>query len=113
MASSAYSSDTMKLISAVIRPKLLPRLTSTLRRGKVPGVTVFKAQGFGREQEEADTDLVGFLSEKVKVEIAVEDDDVDRVMRLINEAVATGREGDGIIFVMDIMSVTRISRVSE
>ncbi|MCA9802272.1 MAG: P-II family nitrogen regulator [Cyanobacteria bacterium HKST-UBA02] len=98
----------MKLISAVIRPKSVTRLASMLRKANVPGLTVLKAQGFGREFKAADVEMVGILTEKAKVEIAVEDNDLDRVVKLVYDAVGTGREGDGIIFVFDLVSVTRI-----
>ncbi|MBX9666473.1 MAG: P-II family nitrogen regulator [Candidatus Obscuribacterales bacterium] len=100
----------MKLISSVIRPKYLPRLTTALRRGNVPGVTVMKAQGFGREQFESDVELVGFLTERVKIEIAIEDDQAMRVVKLINDAVGTGREGDGVILVWDLVYAKRIEK---
>lgn len=100
----------MKMISAVIRPKHLPRLTSALRRANVPGVTVIKAQGFGKEQLESDVELVGFLTERVKLEIAIEDDQAQRVVKVINDAVGTGHDGDGIIFVWDLVYAKRIER---
>ncbi|MBZ0185157.1 MAG: P-II family nitrogen regulator [Candidatus Obscuribacterales bacterium] len=103
----------MKLISAVIRPKSVTRLASMLRRSNVPGLTVIKAQGFGRELLAADVEMVGILTEQAKIEIAVEDDDLDRVSKIIQEAAETGRQGDGIIFVWDLISVTRIESVGE
>lgn len=100
----------MKLITAVIRPKYLPRLSVALRRANVPGVTVIKAQGFGREQLESDVELVGFLTERIKVEVAVDDEDAERIVKLINDNAGTGRDGDGIIFVWDLSYVKRIER---
>lgn len=94
----------MKLVTAVVRPKILPKLSSALRKAGVAGITVVKAQGFGREQMEADFEYVGILSERVKVEIAIEDDQVEKLVKLISETAATGREGDGIIFVVDLVT---------
>lgn len=94
----------MKLVTAVVRPKTLPKLSSALRKAGVAGITVVKAQGFGREQMEADFEFVGILSERVKVEIAIEDDQVEKLVKLISETAATGREGDGIIFVVDLVA---------
>lgn len=98
----------MKLISAVIRPKYLQRLASALRKANVPGITVVKAQGFGREQLDSDLGGVGIMTERIKIEIAVDDDDTARIVKLINDIVATGRDGDGIIFVWDLVQATRI-----
>jgi nitrogen regulatory protein P-II 1 len=103
----------MKLVVAVIRPKMLPRLTSALRKAGVAGVTVIRAQGFGREQMEADFELVGILSERVKIEIAIEDDQADKLVKLINDVAGTGKEGDGIIFVWDLLSAKLIDRPTE
>jgi nitrogen regulatory protein PII len=100
----------MKLISAVVRPKYLPRLTTALRRANVPGVTVVKAQGFGREQLDSDVELVGFLTERLKIEVAVEDDQAERIVKIINDNAGTGRDGDGIIFVWDLAYMKRIER---
>lgn len=98
----------MKLVIAVVRPKVLPKLASALRKAGVAGITVVKAQGFGREQMEADFEFVGILSERIKVEIAVEDDQVDKLIKLISETVTTGKEGDGIIFVLDLVTAKLI-----
>jgi nitrogen regulatory protein PII len=100
----------MKLISAVVRPKYLPRLTTALRRANVSGVTVVKAQGFGREQLDSDVELVGFLTERIKLEVAVEDDEAQRIVKIINDNAGTGRDGDGIIFVWDLVFAKRIER---
>lgn len=100
----------MKLISAVIRPRFLPRLATALRRHNVPGVTVLKAQGFGREQAEVDIEQIGYMTDCVKIEIAIEDDQVETVSKLINETVGTGQQGDGIILVWNLVGFTRIER---
>jgi len=100
----------MKLISAVIRPKYLPRIMTALRRANVPGVTVTKAQGFGREQLDADVELVGYLTERIKLEIAIEDDQAQRIVKIINDNAGTGRDGDGVIFVWDLVYSKRIER---
>lgn len=99
----------MKLISAVIKPKSLTRLQSILRRAEVPGLTVMKAQGFGTENKSADIAKVGLLTERIKIEIAVEDEKVDQVIKLICDGVGTtGKQNDGIIFVWDLVKATRI-----
>lgn len=100
----------MKLISAVIRPKYLQRLATALRKANVPGITVVKAQGFGREQLDSDLGLVGIMAERIKIEIAIEDDEAPRIVKLINDIMATGRDGDGIIFVWELAQMKRIER---
>ncbi|MCA9814643.1 MAG: P-II family nitrogen regulator [Cyanobacteriota/Melainabacteria group bacterium] len=99
----------MKLVSAVIKPKSLPRLQSMLRKADVPGLTVVKAQGFGTEHRSADINNVGLLTERIKIEVALEDDKVDEVIKVICDAVGTNSpHGDGVIFVWDLVSATRI-----
>jgi nitrogen regulatory protein P-II 2 len=100
----------MKLISAVIRPKHFQRLAVALRKANVSGITVLKAQGFGREQLDSDLGLIGIMAERIKVEIAVEDDDAPRIVKLVNDIVATGRDGDGMIFVWELVQAKRIER---
>ena len=100
----------MKLISAVIRPKHFQRLAVALRKANVSGITVVKAQGFGREQLDSDLGLIGIMAERMKVEIAVEDDEAPRIVKLVNDIVATGRDGDGIIFVWELVQAKRIER---
>ncbi len=99
----------MKLVSAVIKPKSLTRLQSMLRKAGVPGLTVIKAQGFGTENKSTDINNLGLLTERIKIEVALEDEKVDEVVKLICDAVGTNsKQGDGIIFVWDLVSATRI-----
>lgn len=100
----------MKLISAIIRPKYLPRLTAALRRANVSGVTVVKAQGFGREQLGGDVEMVGYMTERIKLEVAVDDAEADKIVNIIKDNAGTGRDGDGIIFVWDLAYAKRIER---
>lgn len=98
----------MKLITAVIQPRMLERLASALRKARVPGLTVVEAKGFGRETFLSDWDQTGYLTTKTKVELAVNDDQVESLVELIQKTVTTGKSGDGIIFVTDILSSVRI-----
>ena len=98
----------MKLITAVIQPSMLERLASALRKARVPGITVVEAKGFGRETFLSDWDLTGYLTPKTKVELAVNDDQVENLVKLIQKTVTTGQSGDGIIFVTEILGSTRI-----
>lgn len=81
-----------------------------LRRANVPGLTVIKAQGFGSENRSSDINNVGLLTDRVKIEIAVEDEKVSEVVKLIRDGVGTtGKQNDGIIFVWELVSATRIN----
>jgi nitrogen regulatory protein P-II 2 len=98
----------MKLITAVIQPRMLERLASALRKAKVPGITVVEAKGFGRETFLSDWDRAGYLTPKTKVELAVNDDQVEEIVQLIQRTVTTGKSGDGIIFVSELLASVRI-----
>jgi nitrogen regulatory protein P-II 2 len=98
----------MKMISAIIRPNMLERLSSSLRKAQVPGITVLKAEGFGREHSRADLDLVGYLQPRIKVEIAVQADEVDAVIDVIQQTVSTQKDGDGMIFVFELEGAVRL-----
>lgn len=98
----------MKLIVAVIRPERLERLCSALRKSNVSGVTVLDGKGFGRETLEMDWEMAGYLTAKTKVEIAVNDDRVEEVIQLIQQAVNTHKQGDGVIMVWELNQLVRI-----
>lgn len=99
----------MKLIVAIINPQRLDYLTAALRRAKAPGCTVTPAKGFGKENAGIDWDLSGELTEKVRVEMVIEDAAADQIVRVIQKAVSTGKAGDGIIFVQDVLQSVRLS----
>lgn len=99
----------MRLITAIIKPEMLERLATALRRAGVSGITVDEVQGFGRETLGSDWDKTGYLTKKVKVEAALNDEVVDEIVSLIHNTVYTGTEGDGIIFVTNLQAVVRIS----
>lgn len=102
----------MKLISAIIKPFKLDDVRQGLSDIGVQGMTVTEAMGYGRQK--GHTELyrgaeyqVDFLP-KVKIEIAVNDDLVDSVIETINKAAASGKIGDGKIFVVSLEQVIRI-----
>ena len=102
----------MKLIMAVIKPFRLDDVRDALSEIGIEGMTVTKVKGFGRQK--GHTELyrgaeyaVDFLP-KIKLEIAVPSDLVDRVIESITTAAQTGKIGDGKIFVSEIEQVTRI-----
>ena len=102
----------MKLIMAVIKPFRLDDVRDALSEIGIKGMTVTEVKGFGRQK--GHTELyrgaeytVDFLP-KIKLEIAVPSDLVDRVIESITTAAQTDKIGDGKIFVSEIEQVTRI-----
>jgi len=102
----------VKKIEAVIKPFKLDEVKEALHEVGVSGITVTEAKGFGRQKGHTELYrgaeyVVDFLP-KVRLEIVVDDDQVDRVVEAIANAARTGRIGDGKIFVSSIESVVRI-----
>nr|5OVO_B Chain B, Nitrogen regulatory protein P-II 1 [Azospirillum brasilense] len=89
----------MKLVMAIIKPFKLDEVREALTSLGIQGLTVSEVKGFGRQK--------GFLP-KVKVEVAVSDDQYEQVVEAIQKAANTGRIGDGKIFVLDIAQAVRI-----
>ena len=102
----------MKLITAVIKPFRLDDVRNALAEVGVQGMTVIEVKGFGRQRGHTELYrgaeyVVDFLP-KVKVEVAVTDELVERVVEAIIDAAKTGKVGDGKIFVTDLVQVYRI-----
>jgi nitrogen regulatory protein P-II 1 len=102
----------MKQITAVIKPFKLEEVREALADVGVSGLTVTEVKGFGRQKGHTELYrgaeyVVDFLP-KVKVEVVVKDDDVDRVVESIIGAAKTGKIGDGKIFVTPVEQVIRI-----
>ena len=102
----------MKLITAVVKPFRLDDVRNALAEVGVQGMTVTEVKGFGRQRGHTELYrgaeyVVDFLP-KVKVEVAVTDDLVDRVIEAISAAAKTGKVGDGKIFVTELVQVYRI-----
>jgi len=102
----------MKLITAVIKPFRLDDVRNALAEVGVQGMTVTEVKGFGRQRGHTELYrgaeyVVDFLP-KVKVELALTDDLVDRAIEAIIESAKTGKVGDGKIFVADLGQVYRI-----
>ncbi len=103
----------MKLITAIIKPFKLDEVRSALCDIGVQGITVTEVKGFGRQK--GHTELyrgaeysVDFLP-KVKVEAAISDELCEQVITTIEKAAATGKIGDGKIFLFDLQQVVCIS----
>ncbi|MBY6204321.1 P-II family nitrogen regulator [Halomonas denitrificans] len=102
----------MKLITAIIKPFKLDDVRDALGEAGVAGMTVSEVKGFGRQKGHTELYrgaeyVVDFLP-KLKLEIAVGDDQVERVVEVIQETASSGRIGDGKIFVTSIERVVRI-----
>ena len=102
----------MKLISAIIKPFKLDDVRAALSELGVSGMTVTEVKGFGRQRGHTELYrgaeyVVDFLP-KVKIEAAVKDDVLDQVIEAIEKSAATGKIGDGKIFVFDLQQVVRI-----
>ncbi len=102
----------MKLVSAVIKPFKLDDVRAALSDIGVQGVTVTEVKGFGRQKGHTELYrgaeyVVDFLP-KVKLEIAVADTLLDKVIDAVTKAANTGKIGDGKIFVTSLEQVIRI-----
>ena len=102
----------MKLVTAIIKPFKLDEVRDALTPLGVQGLTVTEVKGFGRQKGQTEIYrgaeyLVSFLP-KVKVEIVVDDAQVERAIEAIQKAAHTGKIGDGKIFVTEIERVIRI-----
>jgi nitrogen regulatory protein P-II 2 len=102
----------MKLVSAIIKPFKLDDVREAISEIGVEGLTVSEVKGFGRQK--GHTELyrgaeyqVDFLP-KVKLEIAVNSDVVERLVEAISKSAHTGKIGDGKIFVYDLQQAVRI-----
>lgn len=102
----------MKMISAIIKPFKLDDVREAVAEVGVEGLTVSEVKGFGRQK--GHTELyrgaeyqVDFLP-KVKLDIATQEENVDRLIEAITGAAYTGKIGDGKIFVYDLSQAVRI-----
>jgi len=102
----------MKKIEAIIKPFKLDEVKEALHEVGLKGITVVEAKGFGRQKGHTELYrgaeyVVDFLP-KVKIEVVLEDSQVERAIEAIQEAARTGRIGDGKIFVSKIDEAIRI-----
>ncbi|MDG1454087.1 MAG: P-II family nitrogen regulator [Methylophilaceae bacterium] len=102
----------MKFISAIIKPFKLDEVRESLSAIGVQGITVTEVKGFGRQKGHTELYrgaeyVVDFLP-KVKIEIAIADEILDQVVDAIEKSAATGKIGDGKIFVFNLEQVYRI-----
>jgi nitrogen regulatory protein P-II 1 len=102
----------MKKIEAVIKPFKLDEVKTALLSVGVQGMTVSEVRGFGRQKGHTElyrgAEYVVDLLPKVKIEVVVADEMVDKVVVTIKDTAKTGRIGDGKVFVSDVADVVRI-----
>jgi nitrogen regulatory protein P-II 2 len=102
----------MKLITAVVKPFKLDDVREALSEIGVQGITVTEVKGFGRQKGHTELYrgaeyVVDFLP-KVKIEVAVSDEQTEQVIEAVTKAANTGKIGDGKIFVTNLEQIIRI-----
>jgi len=102
----------MKLVTAIIKPFKLDDVRDALAEVGVQGVTVTEVKGFGRQKGHTELYrgaeyVVDFLP-KVKIEVAIDAKQLDRVIEAITKSARTDKIGDGKIFIFDLEQVVRI-----
>jgi nitrogen regulatory protein P-II 1 len=112
LASRKGRGEAMKKIEAIIKPFKLDEVKEALNEIGLKGITVTEAKGFGRQKGHTELYrgaeyVVDFLP-KVKIELVLEDEMVEKAIEAIRTAAATGRIGDGKIFVSSVEEAIRI-----
>jgi nitrogen regulatory protein P-II 2 len=106
----------MKIVSAIIKPFKLDDVRAALSDIGINGLTVYEVKGFGRQKGHTElyrgAEYVVDYIPKMKLDIAVDDDQVDLVIDTIVDSAKTGKIGDGKIFVTNLENAVRI-RTSE
>ena len=102
----------MKMVMAVIKPFKLDEVRDSLTELGIQGITVTEVRGFGRQKGHKEIYRgaeyeVNYLP-KIKLELAIEDDLLDRVLETISNTAQTGQIGDGKLFVSDLITAVRI-----
>jgi len=111
-AHTAREAARMKMVMAIIKPFKLDDVREALSEAGVAGITATEVKGFGRQKGHTELYrgaeyVVDFLP-KIKLEVAVTDDQADAVVEAIMQAAGTGKIGDGKIFVWDLDRAVRI-----
>ena len=102
----------MKKIDAIIRPFKLNEVKLALVKEGIGGMTVIKVSGFGRQKGQTErykgSEYSIDIIDKIKIEIIISDDKVEKIVETIIKASKTGEIGDGKIFISSIERVIRI-----
>ena len=100
------------LVTAVIKPFKLEEVKDALRGAGILGMTASEVQGYGRQGGKSETFRGGEYAisfvPKVKLEVLVDDVDVDKVIEIIGSVAKTGKIGDGKIWAVDVDRVMRV-----
>ncbi len=106
----------MKMVVAIIKPFKLDDVREALSEIGIQGLTLTEVKGFGRQKGHTElyrgAEYVVDFVPKIKLELAIDDNQVEQAVEVITEAAKTGKIGDGKIFVMDLENIVRI-RTSE
>ncbi|CAN5150080.1 P-II family nitrogen regulator [soil metagenome] len=102
----------MKLITTIVKPFKLDEVKAALKAAGITGITVSEVQGFGRQSGHTEVYrgaeyTIDFVP-KVKLEILVDEPEVDRIIDTVVTAARTGKIGDGKVWVTPVDHVTRI-----
>ncbi len=102
----------MKMVTCIVRPEKLEPITNMLDKIHIVGMTVTDVRGFGRQKGQVEHYRGGeytirFIN-KVRIDLAVQDEDVKRVVEAVAKVSVTGNVGDGKIFVSPLENATRI-----
>ena len=102
----------MKLVMAIIKPFKLDAVREALTELGIQGLTVSEAKGFGRQKGQTEiyrgAEYVIDFVPKVRLDLVVDDDQVDRVVEAIQQAAHSDKIGDGKIFVLEVAQAMRI-----
>jgi nitrogen regulatory protein P-II 1 len=102
----------MKLVTAIVKPFKLDEVKEALKGADVHGMTVTEVQGFGRQAGHTEvyrgTEYKIDFVPKARIEVLVDDGDVDRVVDVIVGAARTGKIGDGKVWVSSIDGIVRV-----
>ena len=102
----------MKLVTAIVRPERVDAVSAALERSGVNGLTVSQASGYGRQRGHTEVYrgaeyTVEFLP-KIRVEVLIDEIDVDKVVDAVVTAARTGKIGDGKVWVTSVDEVIRV-----
>ena len=102
----------MRMVTAIIKPFKLDDVKSALKEAGVVGITVTEAKGFGRQGGHTETYRgteyqIEFVP-KLKLEVVIDDGEMDKVVDVLVKAAATGKIGDGKVWVTPVEAIVRI-----
>jgi nitrogen regulatory protein PII len=102
----------VKLITAIVKPFKLDEVKEALKGADVNGMTVTEVQGFGRQAGHTEvyrgTEYKIDFVPKTRIDLIVDDGDVDRILDLISTAARTGKIGDGKVWVTPVENLIRV-----